>query len=109
MVTEKYEISKLKLVIGIDQFEQFYQWKDYKRILELVDLLVVSRPGYNFPEVEELSQEILSEVSSYEGDDLILNSGNKISYFELKNNYNISSSKIFKLLVTPPTDKSDNK
>jgi nicotinate-nucleotide adenylyltransferase len=39
--------DNLYFLIGIDAFQDLPQWKDYRRLLELVDFIVVSRPGYS--------------------------------------------------------------
>lgn len=36
----------LYFLIGIDAFLTLPEWKDYRRLLELADFIVVSRPGY---------------------------------------------------------------
>src|SRR5262245_2630364 len=36
--------ENLFLIIGLDQFEDFGRWKDFAQILELANLVVVSRP-----------------------------------------------------------------
>lgn len=39
--------DRLYFLIGIDAFQDLPKWKDYRRLLELVDFIVVSRPGYS--------------------------------------------------------------
>ncbi len=38
--------DRLYFLIGVDAFLDLPQWKDYRQILDLVDFIVVSRPGY---------------------------------------------------------------
>ena len=38
--------DRLYFLIGVDAFLDLPHWKDYRQILELVDFIVVSRPGY---------------------------------------------------------------
>ncbi len=38
--------DKLYFIIGVDAFLEIPMWKDYERLLELCDFVVVSRPGY---------------------------------------------------------------
>ena len=40
-----YSGYQIHLIIGVDQFNKFHLWKDYKYILDLVTLQVVARPG----------------------------------------------------------------
>ena len=37
--------AHLYFLIGVDAFLDLPQWKDYRRLLDLVDFIVVSRPG----------------------------------------------------------------
>ena len=46
------EAKDLFLIIGADNFENFSEWKDYKKILEEANLVVTTRPGYQIPESE---------------------------------------------------------
>jgi len=41
----RYSEYQIHLIIGSDQFNKFHLWKDYKNILSLVTLQVVSRAG----------------------------------------------------------------
>ena len=38
--------QELFFILGLDAFESFHRWKEPDRILELCQLVVVSRPGY---------------------------------------------------------------
>ena len=46
--------TELFFILGLDAFENFHQWKEPDRILELCRLVVVSRPGYGDEAREEL-------------------------------------------------------
>ena len=46
--------TELFFILGLDAFENFHQWKEPDRILELCCLVVVSRPGYGGEERDEL-------------------------------------------------------
>ncbi len=91
---EKYNIENLKLVVGTDQLLQFHKWKAYKGILEKVDLVVVSRPGFDFAGVEDLNENLLELVEDYQDSTLKLKSGRNIYIHELSHNIDISSSYI---------------
>jgi nicotinate-nucleotide adenylyltransferase len=41
--------AELTLVIGMDQFFKFDQWKSFDKLLSLVDLAVTTRPGMELP------------------------------------------------------------
>ncbi|MFN3194597.1 MAG: nicotinate (nicotinamide) nucleotide adenylyltransferase [Chlorobiota bacterium] len=44
-----YPNKQLCLVIGGDQAENFHKWKDWKEILDTVDIFVALRKGYKIP------------------------------------------------------------
>lgn len=50
---KKHPGVKWVLIVGIDQFEHFDQWRDFTDILSLVDLVVTSRPGSDLPKAKE--------------------------------------------------------
>lgn len=37
------------LILGMDAFLSFNQWREWKKILKLANLIVVNRPGYHLP------------------------------------------------------------
>lgn len=46
--------DRLYFLIGVDAFLDLPQWKDYRHILDLVDFIVVSRPGYPNRKIVEI-------------------------------------------------------
>jgi nicotinate-nucleotide adenylyltransferase len=46
--------DRLYFLIGVDAFLDLRQWKDYRQILDLVDFIVVSRPGYPNRKIMEI-------------------------------------------------------
>lgn len=50
---KKTEIN-LYYIIGADAFEQFDTWKNPLELLELVNFIIVSRPGYDFSKIEKM-------------------------------------------------------
>ena len=46
-----YQNASLSLIIGADNLIEFESWKGPDEILDLVDLIVMSRPGFPFNEV----------------------------------------------------------
>jgi nicotinate-nucleotide adenylyltransferase len=44
--------SNIFLIIGIDEARNFHKWKDYKKILNFANIIVIGRPGikYTVPE-----------------------------------------------------------
>lgn len=57
-------------LMGRDAIEQFTQWKDWQRILELANIAVMQRPGY------ELDKPLADELQPYYADRLESGVGN---------------------------------
>jgi nicotinate-nucleotide adenylyltransferase len=101
-----YKSNELYLIIGADNFETFSQWKDYKKLLELVNIVVTTRPGYQIPENEtELPDYLTSLVAESDFGTLELSTGRSVEFITL-NDLDISSSELRKKLrVGRPADK----
>jgi nicotinate-nucleotide adenylyltransferase len=56
--------DELYLILGYDAFEEFGQWKDAAKILEYTNLIVVSRPGGDFPENKESLPEFFKSLTA---------------------------------------------
>ena len=48
------EDTGLYFIVGMDALEQFHRWKEPERLLELCNLVVVSRPGHQGVEINDL-------------------------------------------------------
>lgn len=46
--------ARLCFLVGVDAFLDLPQWKDYRGLLDLVDFIVVSRPGFNSGEIAKV-------------------------------------------------------
>lgn len=93
-----YKSSELYLIIGADNFENLSQWKDYKKILELVNIVVTTRPGYQIPESEEEWPDYLGKlVAESDFGTLELTTGRSIEFITL-DDLDISSSELRKKL-----------
>ncbi len=103
---KKYKSSELFLILGADNFETFSQWKDYKKLLELVNIVVTTRPGYHIPDSEKEWPDYLSSfVADSDFGTLELKTGRSIEFITL-NDLDISSSELRKKLrLGRPTDK----
>ncbi len=56
MLRERYPQDEFYFIMGMDSFLELGGWKDVKRLVELCQLVVVTRPGYELPqEQKELS------------------------------------------------------
>ncbi len=89
---EKYKAENIKVLIGLDQLYQFDKWKNYKAILTMADLVVTSRPGFAFPELDELPVNIKEMVLDYSENEYILSTGKKIEFMILTEDIDVSSS-----------------
>jgi nicotinate-nucleotide adenylyltransferase len=45
---DKYHAKKIYLIIGADNIEKFHLWHKYDELIELIDLVVVSRTNYTY-------------------------------------------------------------
>lgn len=101
-----YNSNELYLIIGADNFETFSQWKDYKKLLELVNIVVTTRPGFQIPESEKEWPDYLTPlVADSDFGTLELNTGRSIEFITL-NDLEISSSELRKKLrLGRPTEK----
>ncbi len=92
------ESKNLFLIIGADNFENFSEWKDYKKILEEVNLVVTTRPGYQIPETEDEWPDYLNGlVGESDFGSLELTTGRSIEFITL-DDLDISSSELRKKL-----------
>lgn len=75
----------LCLIIGLDQFKQFDEWKEFETILKCSDLVVTSRPGSEFPSiVERFPPGIKPLVEDYDGRQALLKTGHTIHFIRLQ-------------------------
>jgi nicotinate-nucleotide adenylyltransferase len=44
----KYKATKIYLIIGADNIEKFHLWHKYDELIQLIDLVVVSRTNYSY-------------------------------------------------------------
>ena len=88
----------LYLIIGVDQFDHFTQWKDFRSILESVNLVVTSRPDSYLPtDLSQIHSEMHSSIAKFDKKTLSLKSGRTIQFIQL-DDINVSSTEIRKRL-----------
>ncbi len=104
-----YSDDKLFLILGIDAFLDMPAWKQPEKIIEIVDFIVVARPGFNLSDVitspyikpdESLISNIHNIKSSFFSDNIIqlqLISGRSL-FFSLTTPIGISSTDLRKLI-----------
>lgn len=92
-VEELPEIQ-ISLVIGMDQFEKFDQWKDFDEILEMANLIVTSRPGLDLPKsLKSWPIALHPFVEDFDSSQALLTSGKSIHFFQLED-VEVSASEI---------------
>lgn len=96
----------LYLIIGADQFENFSQWKDYKKILTEANLIVTTRPGWAIPqEANELPEYFKDLVAEYDFNFIELKTGRNVQFIRL-DDVEVSASEVRKLLrANRPVEK----
>ena len=52
--------DRLFFLIGVDAFLELPHWKEYRRLLDLVDFIVVSRPGFDADEIRQVVSEVMT-------------------------------------------------
>lgn len=103
---KKVKAEDLYLIMGVDNFEIFHEWKDYESILEEANLVVTTRPGYEFPQTQqELPGFLKNLVAEFDFNFVELKTGRSIQFITL-NDMDISSSILRKKLrVGQPVDQ----
>lgn len=101
-----YASKDLFLIIGADNFETFSEWKSYKKILEEVNLVVTTRPGYQIPETDaEMPDYLTGLVAESDFGTLELTTGRSVEFITL-DDLDIASSELRKKLrVGRPVEK----
>ncbi|MEM7647078.1 MAG: nicotinate (nicotinamide) nucleotide adenylyltransferase, partial [Pseudomonadota bacterium] len=95
---DSHNPEELFLVMGLDSFQSFDQWKNFSEIIKMTNLLIVSRPPYRRPlGVSELPPGLQPFVNSYERGFALLETGRTIEFVTIKTE-DISSSLVRKKL-----------
>lgn len=105
---------QLFLIIGLDQFHKFDQWKKFDKILNEADLIVTSRPGMELPHsLEDWPAGLRVLVDDYDSHQALLKSGRTIYFYQL-DDVEASGTEIRKkirfnqsvlALIPPPVEK----
>jgi nicotinate-nucleotide adenylyltransferase len=81
-------------VMGIDQLQDFNRWKSYGKILEMVNVVVTSRPGQKLPSrIEALPPWLAEKVDAMDGFFATLKSGKTLQMIQMKD-IDISATEI---------------
>ena len=90
----EFKTENLFLIIGADQFENFDHWKAFTEILQEVDLVVTTRPGFEWPEgLESFPPGLRGLVKKNDGKVIELATSKKI-YFVKLNDIDVSGSEL---------------
>lgn len=77
--------EEIYLIIGMDQFLKFDQWKSFERILGQVELVVTSRPGLELPySMDDWPVSVRALVGDYDRQQAMLKNGRSIHFVQLK-------------------------
>lgn len=75
----------LTLIIGMDQFIKFDQWKSFDKILTIADLVVTSRPGMDLPySLEDWPLALRNLVGDADSKQAVLKTGRTIYFHQLE-------------------------
>jgi nicotinate-nucleotide adenylyltransferase len=81
----KIAADDLYLILGVDKLDEFEQWKDFSKILTEANLIVTSRPGFEFPQnKEELPRYIYDQVEEFDFNFIELKTGRNIQFVRVK-------------------------
>ncbi|HUY12017.1 MAG TPA: nicotinate-nucleotide adenylyltransferase [Terriglobia bacterium] len=64
--------DKLYFLIGLDAFLDLPHWKNYRSLLDLVDFVVVSRPGFRIENILQVIPPSIRTDSSWRRDSILL-------------------------------------
>ncbi len=95
---KQFDSEDLFLIVGADQFEEFDKWKDPEKILTEVNLIVTSRPGYDFPHsIDDLPKSIKKLAAEFDFNLIELTTGRSIQCVSISD-VPISSTELRKRL-----------
>jgi nicotinate-nucleotide adenylyltransferase len=98
--------TSITVIIGMDNFQQFHRWRDWKTILTLCNLIVLERPNIDNklnPLLKDLIEKGEMRIMTHPRD---LHSGHGGVYYCDAGSYDISSTKIRQLIQEGQSDAS---
>lgn len=82
---KQYRAEDLFLIVGMDKFDELEQWKDFSKLIKETNIIVTSRPGFEFPHsVEDLPEKIQKECADFDFNFIELKSGRNIQFINLQ-------------------------
>jgi len=102
-IKNKYD-QNISLIIGEDVFLNFDKWYNYNKIINMVNIIVLSRPKHKIDFSNSLPKEIIDKITTNRDNFFNKNSG----YIYLFNNieYNISSTTIRNMIKNEKEPRS---
>lgn len=92
--------ENLYIIVGLDQFEDFDKWRDYKELLTLANLIVVSRPNHTAPFSEQdMPAGLQPLIEAFDRQFVQLSTGRSIEFVRLQD-LDISATDVRKRLRT---------
>ncbi|HMN67525.1 MAG TPA: nicotinate (nicotinamide) nucleotide adenylyltransferase [Bdellovibrionales bacterium] len=83
-ILKEHPGAEVMLIVGMDQFNKFDQWKSFDKILNLVDLVVTSRPGMELPySLEDWPLGVRQLVGDHDSKQAMLKTGKQIHFYQL--------------------------
>ena len=85
--------ADLFLIIGLDLFYHFDNWKDYEEILQITNIIVTSRPNWFFPEsLKQFPKGLQSYIKEFGFQKTQLKSGKTIEFVQIGKDIDVSST-----------------
>lgn len=105
-IKKNHPQDELFLVFGADKFDEFSEWKEPKSILEIANLIVTSRPGFELPsEKEELPLFFQKITTDFDFNILELSTGHRVEFISIEDIEASSSELRKKFRVGRPVGK----
>lgn len=97
---EEYSPEQLHLVVGLDEFYQLHKWKNFEKLLEYCNFIVVSRPGNILPFVkEDLPTPLRPFIEALDRSFIALTTGRTVEFLRVKG-IDVAATEIRKFLKT---------
>lgn len=97
---QRYQADELHLILGMDTFALFDNWKDFEFILGHCNLVVTSRPGNQLPfSIEDIPKGVRPFVAAFDRNYIELNTHRHIEFIRIED-VDISATEVRKKLRT---------
>lgn len=84
-IRKEIDANDLYLIVGMDKLEELDQWKDFKGLITEANLIITSRPGFQFPEsVEELPAALRAHVADFDFNFIELDTGRNVQFLKVE-------------------------